>query len=302
MSTEAPAAPAAPSITPATPAAPSTSPPADTPSSPSAPLIGADGSLGENWFTALGDEFAPHAADLGKYKNLRDLVSQYRFFQKNGVEYPGADAPAAAVDRFRQIAGVPQDPAGYGLTAEAMKLPEDMTFDSELAQVISGVAHAHHTPPAALMAIAGKFNEVLAARTEAARQETARGREAAKAALIDTWKGDFQANASTVRHLAGQLAQQAGIAPDDPMMAGFMENISTQPALARMMHAMSKLIAEDNVTAPGGFGSLKSPAQQLEDIKAGRDPVWSPRMTSKDERERLAAYEHMKGLREKAGQ
>jgi hypothetical protein len=205
------------------------------------------------------------------------------------------------VDRFRKIAGVPEDPAGYGLNPEAMKLPEGMAFDTELANGIAEAAHKFHTPPAALQAVVGVFNDILAKRTADAAHEAAKTQAAAKDALVAEWRSDFNNNASTVRHITSKLAEQAGILPDDPAIAEFIADVSAKPGLAKLMLQVSKLTSEDRITTPNGFGSMRSPAQQLADIKAGKDETWSPLFNSKNEADRLKAYEFMKSLRDKAG-
>ena len=315
MTTEAPPAPAdapaqleTPPATPAPAAAPPAStPPAETPpasetppAATTTPAFSPDGKLGENWFLALGDEFAAHAKDLGKHKDIRSLITELDYFRKNGAEYPSDTSPQTAVDRFRKIAGVPDSPEGYGLTAEAMKLPEGMSFDNELAAAVAQAAHRTHTPPAALNAVVGVFNEILAKRTADAAHEVQKAHEASKAALVAEWRGDFQANASTVRHITSKLAEQAGILPDDPAIAEFIGDISAKPALAKLMLQVSKLTSEDRISTPTGFGDMRSPSQQIEDIKAGKDPTWSPLWNSKNDAERLKAYEYVNALRAKA--
>lgn len=307
MTTDAPPAPAAapaqPEPTPApttpsasapppepAPAVPSPAPAPDAP--PPAPRIGADGKLGENWFLDLGDEFSAHAADLGKHKDIRSLITELDYFRKNGVEYPGEGAPQQAIDRFRKIAGVPETPDGYNLTAESLALPEGMELDQELATAVASAAHKHHAPPAAVMAIAQEFNALLGKRTAEAAKAQAAAVKSAQDALVAEWQGDYQTNASTVRHLTTQFAQAAGIPADSPDVPALANN----PTFARMMMQISKHISEDRITQPTGFGDLRSPAQKIADIKAGKDPVWSEKWHSKSEADRLAAYKHVESL------
>jgi len=289
-----------PAITPAPPAVTDNRPateatPAET---PPPPAIGPDGKLGENWFLTLGDEFAPHAKDLGKHKDLRSIITELDYFRKNGVEYPAEGSASQAVERWNKVAGVPETPEGYGLNAETMKLPEGMEFDSELADAISKAAHATGTPPAALQSIAGAFNDLLAKRTAEVHADHAAGQKAAQDALVAEWRGDYQSNASTVRHLADKLAEQAGIMPDDPSIPAMVNN----PAFARMIFQVAKLTSEDRIAIPSGFGDLKSPAQRIAEIKAGTDPVWGAKWVSGSKDEKTAAYAYVKALSEKARQ
>lgn len=290
--TEAPAAavveavPAVQDNRPAAAAAPEATPPP--------PAITANGKLGENWFLTLGDEFAPHAKDLAKHKDIRSLVTELDYFRKNGVEYPGETAPQTAIDRFRKVAGVPETPEGYGLTADKVTLPEGMTFDQELADAVTKAAHKTHTPPAALASIVGEFNAILAKRQAEAVAEAKATAKATQDALVNEWGGAFATNASTVRHITAKLADAAGLLPDDPAIAEFMADINAKPALSKILLQVSKLTREDSISMPSGFGDLKSPAQRVEEITSGRDPVWGERYRSGD----IAAYEHVKALRE----
>lgn len=299
MDTPATPAPATEPAQPVTPPAPDPTPaPAPVPAPPPPPAFSPDGKLSENWFLSLGDEFAPHAKDLSKHKDIRGLVTELNYFRKNGAEYPTPDSKPEAIDRFRAIAGVPDSPDGYGLTAESMQLPEGMAFDADLAAAVAHAAHATHTPPKALAAIAGAFNAILADRTKAAEAEAAAAQEAAKSALVDKWRGDFVANTSTVRHLTNTLAQSAGLDPTDPALAA----LADQPQFAQIVFQMSRLIGEDRVHTPAGFGNLKSPAQQIAEIQAGTDPVWGQKYRNGTRQEKTEAYEHLKRLREQAAQ
>lgn len=217
------------------------------------------------------------------------------YYRKNGVEYPGDGAVPQAVERFRKIAGVPETPEGYGITAESVQLPAGMEFDAELAQAITAAAHKTHTPPAALQAIVGEFNNILANRQADAAKQAEAAKKAAQDQLVAEWRGDFAANASTVRHLAATFANEAGILPDDP---GLVE-LANNPTFARLMFQVSRRSREDTISVPSGFGSLKSPAQQIAEIKAGTDPVWGQKWVNGTREEKAAAYQYVKALQEK---
>jgi hypothetical protein len=260
------------------------------------PKIGPDGKLSDDWYLALGDEFAAHAKDLGKHKDLRSIITELDYFRKNGVEYPGEGASTSSIERFRKIAGVPDAPEGYGLTAEALQLPEGMEFDSELASAVAAAAHATHAPPATVAAMAKTFNEILSKRTQDAMVEHQKTLKAAQDNLVAEWRGDFQQNASTVRHLTGKLAEATGIAPDSPAL----QQLANTPEFAKMMLHVSKLTQEDGIRTPTGFGDLRSAQQRIDDIKQGKDPIWSAKLNSNNEQDRLAVYEHMSRLREQS--
>ena len=285
----------------APPAAPVAEPPAPAPvaepiSAPAASLFTEDGKLGKDWFLKLGDQFAPHAADLGKITDIRTLLTERDYFRKNGVEYPAADAQPQTVDRFRKIAGVPDTADGYGLTAEKMQLPAGMEFDSELANAVMAAAHKTHTPPAALQAIVGEFNTLLAKRTADAVAAEAQAKQAAQDALVAEWRGDFTMNSSTARHMANKLGESAGLPVDSPEVSA----LANTPAFAKMMLAVSKMFSEDGVTAPAGFGDMRAPADRIAAIESGTDPQWGQKYTKGTTQERQEAYEYVKSLREKA--
>lgn len=287
----------APEPTPApTPSPEPTPAPAPEPAPPPAALIGPDGKFAENWFLQLGDDFAPHADDLKKFTNIRDFVTSYKYFQKGGVEYPGDAAPAQAIERFRKVAGVPETPDGYGLTAENVKLPEGMTFDAELATAVAQAAHKTHTPPAAVAAIVGTFNELLAKRTAEAQSAQLAEQKAAQDDLVKAWGGNFQLNASTVRHLTGKLADLAGVMPDDPAIA----TLANTPTFAKIMLTVANLTSEDRIATPAHFTDLKSPAQRIEEITSGRDPVWGRKYREGTTQERQEAYAFVSSLRAQA--
>jgi len=177
-----------------------------------------------------------------------------------------------------------------------MALPEGMEFDSELAAAVAAAAHATHAPPATVQAMAKTFNEILAKRTQDAQVEYQKGLKAAQDNLVAEWRGDFQQNASTVRHLTGKLAEASGIAPDSPAL----QQLANTPEFAKMMLHVSKLTQEDGIRTPTGFGDLRSAQQKIDEIKQGKDPLWSPKLNSNNEQDRLAVYEHMARLRESA--
>jgi hypothetical protein len=308
MTTEAPPAPTAPEPTPApapapeptpTPPAPepTPAPPAPEPTPAPAPTpISPDGKLSENWFLSLGDEFAPHSKDLAKHKDIRSLITELQYYRKAGVEYPGENADPRAIERFRAAAQVPETPAGYELAS--LPMPEGMEPDSALTEAVATAAHAHHAPPAAVRAIAAAAAEVLATRAAEAAKAEAAAFKAAQDALVAEWRGDYAAKASTVRHLTNVFAAQAGIPEDSPHIQALANN----PDFARMMLQVSKLTAEDRIQTPTGFGDLRSAAERIRDITAGTDPTWGKKYTSGTREEKLAAYEYVKSLREKAAQ
>lgn len=283
-----------PSPTPAAEPTPAPTPAPEPAPAPSAketppPAIGSDGTLAENWFLELGDDFAEHAADLGKHKHLKSILTELDYFRKNGVSYPGANADSKAVERWNAVAHVPETPEGYAL---ADAVPEGMEADTELIEAISKAAHVSHAPPGVVAAMAEAFNATLAARTEAAQKAQAAAAKEAQDSLVKEWGSDFALNASAVRHATTRHGLAAGISEEDA------QRLAADPAFARIMHHMAKQSAEDATRVPGGGVSMRSKAQELADITAGRDPIWGQKYKSGSTQERQAAYEYAKKLRE----
>lgn len=276
-----------------TPAA-GTPPPDPTAPPPAPPAIAPDGTLSENWFLALGDGYAEHAADLGKFKNLQDLITERDYFRKNGVVYPdGDDISAEQVERWKTVAKVPADAKGYGLTPESMGIPAEQ-FDAELADTVASAALAAHAPPGVVTKIVAAFNEVLAKRVAEAADAQKKQQGAAQNELIQKWGSDFQANASTVRHLTNRLGETAGVSQEDAA------RLANDPAFAKLMLEVSRQTREDGTRMPAMAGDLRSPQQRLDDIRSGTDPVWGKKYLSGTEEEKMQAYEVIKRLTEAA--
>jgi len=249
------------------PAAPAgTDPPAATP-------LATDGSLGENWFLGLGDEFAAHAPTLGRFKSLGDLANSYVHLRTTGPAYPGEGSTPDDITRFRALAQVPEDAAGYGL-AKPDDLPAGVQWDDETATAYAEIAHTHHVPKPALEALAAKQIEIETERAAGAQRQMETNLEERRQALLTHWGQDTDVNASNVRHLVTQLAQAEGIAPDSAEWNEIVD-AAKFPGVARLLHRAFQATTEDSLRIPNSGPTGSSPAQQLDDIYEGRDPVWS---------------------------
>lgn len=291
---EPPATPPAPGATPPAGNEPPPSKPPETPPAPGNEPPKFTGELPDGWVTQLGDEFAPYANDLSKHKNLQTLIQELDYYRKAGVEYPGEGADEKAVERFRKAAGVPESPEGYGLTAEALQLPEGAEFDQELADKVAEAALGAHAPPGAVKAITAVFNEVVGSRMAAAKAESDAKKQAAATVLHQDWGDSYEGNASIVRHLTETFAGHAGVELEDAAQ------LANNPAFAKIMFEVSKLTSEDPTRAPAGFGDIRTAQQKIDDITSGKDPVWGEKYHSKNKADQLAAYEQVKKLRELA--
>ena len=110
---------------------------------PPAPVhFNPDGSFGEKWREALGDEFRPHDEALGAFKDVKGLAKSYLHFRSTGPAYPGEASQPEDVQRFRSIAQVPGEgtAAAYGIT-----LPDDASeADRSAVERIAKLAHDNH--------------------------------------------------------------------------------------------------------------------------------------------------------------
>jgi hypothetical protein len=260
----------------------------------STPLLLDGLKFSENWHTQLGDEFSEHASSLAKFKDLKGLAKSYIHAQTMGIKYPGQDDGPEAIQRFRQVAGVPNEPTlqAYGIT-----LPEDAPPEAaDLYGRITQAAHAAHVPPAALQKLIGEFEAIEQERlTQYTDAQTAQV-EAARNELVKDWRGDYQANASKVRHITQVLADQAGV---DPAALGDQLN---NPSFAKLMLQVAKLTSEDGIRPPTNLGDLRSPRQIADEIMSGKDPQWGEKYTKGTTEEKRQAYNRVKTLLDQANQ
>jgi CheY-like chemotaxis protein len=119
------------------------------------------------------------------------------------------------------------------------------------------------------------FSPTLAFDAEAAQRE-ADAKKQAQDSLVADWRGDFQRNASTVRHITNKIGEAAGV-PEEQI-----SELANNPAFARMMLHVSRLSSEDSIAAPAGLGDLRSPADRAEMIMTGKDPVWGDKYQNGD--------------------
>lgn len=246
------------------------------PPAPATPRVfNEDGTFAENWHTALGDEFSPYGETAARFKNPGDLLKSYMHLRQTGPAYPDATATPDQVERFRQLANVPANPEGYNLPVPE-QLPEGVTFNADLAKDFAKIAHQFHVPAPALRALMEKQLAVATAEAQDHAANIAKAQEQARSSLIAEWRGDYNTNLSTVRHLTQRFGEAAGIEE------GEVKALADNPAFARIMHQVAQLTREDSVSAPAGFGDLRSPAERADAIIGGKDSQWSERYANGD--------------------
>lgn len=274
-------------------ASPEASPaPGATPAPGSAPentvYFHPDGKLGDNWHAALGDEFAPHAAQAAQFKTVGDLFKSYVHLRSTGPAYPGEGATPEDIQRFHALAKVPVDatPEAYGL-----QLPTDLPAEERAVyDRILKTAHANHVSAPGLAAVVKEYQAIQAEEAAAEAAASAEKAQAARQELISAWKGNYEANASTVRHLTDKFGQAAGLDQ------GAIEQLANNPAFAKMMMSIASNISEDRIQTPAGFGDLRSNAQRADDIMSGKDPVWGEKYVNGSTEEKQAAYNEVARL------
>jgi len=271
--------------------APDTNTYASSPAPQAAPTyINSDGSLGANWHTALGDEFAPHAAQLSTFKNVAGLAKSYLHLRSSGPSYPGEASSPEEVNRFRSLARVPQEGT---LDSYGIKVPEGIAdVEKGMFDRIAKVAHEHHVSGPGLAAVVAEYQKIQGDVISSHEAEQAAAERHGEDLLIARWGNDFEPNKSTVRHVLSTLAGSAGIAADDPYMAGILNN----PAVALIALEFSRRTGEDPTRTPSGFGDLRSPRQRAESIMAGSDPTWGRQYTEGNTEEKQAAYQEVMKL------
>lgn len=270
---------------------PDTQPPPATPPQ----FFGTDGTLAENWHLGLGDEFSPHAAALAPFKNVAGLAKSYLKFRGNGPSYPTEASTTEDISRFHALAQVPVEgtPQGYGLT-----IPEGASdLDKQVFYDLSKVARDNHVSAPGFRKLVEAYQTIQTKAEKDFSDAATQQEQAAQDSLIQAWKGDFEANKSTVRHTLQTLAAQSGVSPDDPHFAAIANN----PALARIMLTVAGLTREDGMHAPAGFGDLRSPQQKADAIMDGSDPTWGKKYTEGSAAERNEAYNEVKRLLNAAG-
>jgi hypothetical protein len=239
--------------------------------------IGADGSLGDQWYRALGEDLSEHSDTLKNFKNISGLAKSYVHLRKHGPCYPGQDAAPEEIDRFRALAQVPETPDAYGLTAPD-ELPEGVEWSDEFAGKMAEIGHKYHVPAPAMNALAHAYLENEGALAQAAMEQQQERMRQAQDTLIGEWGAKYAQHAGVVRDFTTNLALTCGISPEDP----YFNELANNPTFARMVLRMATMTSEDAVRAPSGMMDMRSSRQRAEAIMSGKDPEWGERYLNRD--------------------
>lgn len=259
------------------------------------PLISSDGALGAGWHAQLGEDFAPHAAQLSTFKNVAGLAKSYLHLRASGPVYPGEDSAPEDVARFHSLAKVPHEatPKAYGI-----EVPEHISeVEKGIYDRIAQVAHRHHVSAPGLAAVVSEYQKIQGEIIGEHEGGLANRAREAEDMLISRWGADFEPNKSTARHVISTLAGSAGIELDDPYLGEMLDN----PALALMALEFSRRTGEDPTRTPQGLSELRSPRQRAESIMSGSDPTWGHHYTQGNTEEKQAAYQEVMRLLNAAG-
>lgn len=253
--------------TPTTAATPPTPEPTPTPISLTPP-DGFTGDLPENWHLALGDKYAAHTSELSRYKNIGAVLeSMFYHRSKNGIVPPTPDSTPEQIADYRRSLGVPEKWEDYGIAAPE-KLPEGMAWDEERTTALLQKAHELGIPKSAMQELANAHTANEIARFTAAQQAELTAIAEARTSLQKEWGSKFDENAANIRHVMGVLAEQAGIASDDPGLRA----IASNPAACRMLLKVSQMTQEDPTRTPAAFRDMRSPLARANAIMDGTDP------------------------------
>lgn len=260
MTTEAPTAP---TDTPA-PAAPTT-PPASTPAPAEPPAFSAD--LPEGWHTQLGDEFSGHAETLKRFGNVGDLAKSYIHARQMRPQFPGPDAEPQDIAAWREIAGVPETPDGYEIT-KPEDFPAELEWSDDRVGKFKELAHKWNVHPGFLQEAMAMDTTLQAEAVTRAKDAMAQQQAEARDALIAEWGPKFDENASKVRHLAGRLAESAGV---DSEAA---QSLANNPSFAKLMLRVNGMLSEDASAGRSSIADVRGPQQRANDIMTGKDAEW----------------------------
>lgn len=253
--------------------APNTTPPAPTPppspapnTTPPSPTF--TGELPENWHLALGDKYAPHSAELSRYKTM-DAVLESLFYHrsKNGIPIPTPESTPEQIADYRRALGVPEKWEDYAIAAPE-KLPEGMVWDEERTSALLQKAHEIGIPKSAMQQLAAAHTANEVARFTAAQQAEQSAVAEARAALQNEWGSKFDENAGNIRHVLGVLAEKAAILPDDPALKAIANN----PAACKILLKVAEMTTEDPTRTPPAFRDIRSPQARANAIMDGTDP------------------------------
>lgn len=270
---------------------PAETPPAVTPTPTPAPAAGTpaipaaaaptdfQNSLPENWITALGDEFAPHADALKNFRSVADIAKSFLHFRKTGPAYPDENSTPQDIERFRTLAKVPETPEGYALTRPE-SLPDGVLWDDNVAAELAAVAHKYHIPAPALKALAeAQVNaEAKRAADYNAQQAAAQTQLQSELTAVLGKGAEWERNTANIRHLVGTLADKAGLDADSPEVKALFAS----GASIKILHQVAKLTQEEGIRTPANYGDLRTNQQRARDIETGKDPEWSQKYKDGD--------------------
>lgn len=140
-------------------------------------VLAEDGSFNGRWTERLPEDLKGHESTLGRFPNLVELARSYVHARSKLGEKltpPGETSTPDQVKAWRELLGVPEDPAGYAVTRPE-NLPDGVEWSDELASGFTGIAHKHNVPPAAVKEILSWYTEQSGKLAQASREAQQNG-------------------------------------------------------------------------------------------------------------------------------
>lgn len=245
------------------------------------------------WYTALGEDFAPHHKTLANHKG--DMVpmpitvaKSLIHSQKTGPTYPDESATPEDVQRFHSLAKVPVEGSSM---AYGLKIPEDASDDDKaIFERVAKVAHSSHVSAPGLQNIVKEYQAIVNEAIEKQEQEHKETIEADKRAYLKFLGKDAVAKDQTAIHTANKFADMAGLSPEHK------DQLLSMPFFKQFAFGISRALTEDGISAPQGFGDLRSNQERANDIMSGKDSVWGDKFKNGTAEEQAEAYNQVKKL------
>jgi hypothetical protein len=183
-------------------------------------------------------------ATFKKYKNMPELLRGMGHMAAlvgtsgDKIAVPKEDSPPAVLAQFREALGVPETPAGYGIT-KPDQLPEGLEWNQEAVDAFTALAHKHNAPTALVKELLALDTTSKAAQLQSsvAQQEAASAQ--ARTEGLAELKKDWGADTDAQLVMAKRMAIKEGIDLEDPALSS--------PTTVRLLAKMAKMVREDQL-------------------------------------------------------
>ena len=211
----------------------------DTPITPA--MLGEDGSFNPEWFGH--GELADYQASLSKFKDPTALAKSYANLEKmKGVPAMGEGSDENAILAFRKANGIPEESTGYDI-----KLPEveGVDFPEGALEKYQGIANALNLTPSQAQLLTDNHVAMMGEESQLMEAQHAQKTEQDITDLRKEWGFKFDANIEAAKNTFQMFTSEAGISQEQA------EELSANPAFARIMQAVSTKFGEANYVKGG---------------------------------------------------